>query len=255
VTDAAAVAAILDAHRPAVVVNTTAFHNVPQCETAAEQAYRVNAIAPRQLAVAAGQRGARVVHVSTDYVFDGTKGAPYVESDRPVPLNVYGQSKLAGEYGVLSADGGHQVVRSSGLYGIQPCRAKGGNFIDTMFRLASERPEVKVVQDEVLTPTFTADLAEQIRALAFEGKPGLYHATNQGQCSWYEFARGIFELGKLRTPLLPTSVAEFAAPVKRPFYSVLDNAFLGAQGLDRMRPWHDALADYMRRRLRQAATS
>jgi dTDP-4-dehydrorhamnose reductase len=255
VTDTAAVAAMLDAHRPAVVVNTTAFHNVPLCETEAAQAYRVNAIAPRELAKAAGARNARVIHVSTDYVFDGAKGTPYVETDRPFPLNVYGQSKLAGEYGVLSIDGGHQVVRSSGLYGIQPCRAKGGNFIDTMFRLAAEKPEVRVVEDEILTPTCTWDLAQQIRVLALDGAPGLYHVTQQGQCSWYEFARAIFDLGRLATPLFPTSVAAFAAPVKRPFYSVLDNAFLRAQGLDRMRPWKDALAGYMERRLQRAATA
>ena len=118
-----------------------------------------------------------------------------------------------------------------------------------MFKLARERPEVRVVDDEVLTPTFTADLAAQIRVLALEGRPGLYHATNQGSCSWYEFARMIFEVGGLRTPLHRTTVKEFQSPVKRPFYSVLDNAALRAAGLDRMRPWRAALEDYMRRRL------
>ena len=190
-----------------------------------------------------------MVHVSTDYVFDGVKRAPYVETDPPNPLNVYAMSKLAGEYAVLNAAGPHQVVRSSGLYGIRPCRAKGGNFIDTMFKLARERDEVRVVDDEVLTPTFTADLAAQIRILALEGPPGLYHATNHGSCSWYEFARLIFDLGNLRTPLSKTTVKEFAAPVRRPFYSVLDNAALAAAGLDRMRPWRDALTAYMRHRL------
>jgi dTDP-4-dehydrorhamnose reductase len=253
ITDPSSVGAMLDRQQPEIVVNTAAFHNVPKCETEQAQAYLVNAIAPRYLATACGQRGVRVVHVSTDYVFDGAKGAPYVEGDCPNPLNVYAQSKLAGEHAVLSADGAHQVVRSSGLYGLQPCRAKGGNFIDTMFKLAAEKPDVRVVRDEVLTPTFNWDLAHQIRTLAFEGKPGLYHATNGGQCSWYEFAQMIFELGKLSTPLHPTSVTEFAAPVKRPFYSVLDNAFLRAQGIDRMRPWREALTDYMRRRLARAA--
>jgi dTDP-4-dehydrorhamnose reductase len=248
ITDATAVATVLARHTPRIVVNTAAFHNVPRCETEPEAAYRVNAIAPRWLAQECAKHGARLVHVSTDYVFDGTKAAPYVETDRPNPLNVYAQSKLAGEYAVLSTDGGHQVVRSSGLYGLQPCRAKGGNFIDTMYKLAREKPEVRVVDDEVLTPTFNADLAAQIRLLAREAAPGLYHATNGGQCSWYEFARAIFELGGLTTPLQPTTVKEFAAPVKRPFYSVLDNAALRVQGLDRMRPWREALADYMAQR-------
>jgi dTDP-4-dehydrorhamnose reductase len=247
--DAAAVEATLGRLRPAVVVNTAAFHNVPRCEEAEREAFALNAIAPHHLARCCAALGARLVHVSTDYVFDGAKRAPYVEDDRPNPLNVYGVSKLAGEYAVLNAGGDHQVVRSSGLYGIRPCRAKGGNFIDTMFRLAAERPEVRVVDDEVLTPTFTADLAAQIRTLSLEGPPGLYHATNQGSCSWYEFACVIFDLGGLRTPLVRTSVEEFAAPVRRPFYSVLENAALARVGLDRMRHWREALTDYLRQRL------
>jgi len=248
IDDHDAVTAALARLRPEVVVNTAALHNVPRCETAVREAFALNAVAPLELARACTRIGARLVHVSTDYVFDGAKLAPYVETDRPVPLNVYGVSKLAGEYGVLGADGRHQVVRSSGLYGIRPCRAKGGNFIDTMYRVAAQQPEVKVVDDEVLTPTFTADLAAQIRVLALEGGPGLYHATNQGSCSWYEFARAIFDLGRLETPLSATSVQQQASPVRRPFYSVLENAALAAAGLDRMRPWHEALADYMRRR-------
>jgi dTDP-4-dehydrorhamnose reductase len=252
--DDAAVGRVLGALRPDVVVNTAAFHNVPRCETEVERAYALNAVAPRRLARVCAELGARLVHVSTDYVFDGAKQVPYVETDRPMPLNVYGVSKLAGEYEVLASPGPHQVVRSSGLYGVRPCRAKGGNFIDTMYRVAAQQPEVKVVNDEVLTPTFTADLAAQIRVLALEGPAGLYHATNQGSCSWYEFARAIFDLGGLRTPLRPTSVQEMAAPVRRPFYSVLENAALAAAGLDRMRPWREALADYMARRARASAS-
>ena len=246
--DAEAVRELLGRLRPDVMVNTAAFHNVPRCETEPGRAFALNAVAPWNLAHACRDLGARLVHVSTDYVFDGTKRAPYVETDRPNPLNVYAVSKLAGEYAVLNAGGDHQVVRSSGLYGVRPCRAKGGNFIDTMFKAARERDEVRVVDDEILTPTFTADLAAQIRVLALEGPPGLYHATNQGSCSWYEFARAIFELGRLRTPLRPTTVKEFASPVRRPFYSVLENAALQAVGLDRMRDWREALGEYMRRR-------
>lgn len=250
--DDASVRRVLGALRPDIVVNTAAFHNVPKCETEVEQAYALNAVAPRRLARVCGELGARLVHVSTDYVFDGAKQTPYVETDRPAPLNVYGVSKLAGEYEVLGAGGPHQVVRSSGLYGVRPCRAKGGNFIDTMYRVAAEKPEVRVVNDEVLTPTFTADLAAQLRLLALEGRPGLYHATNQGSCSWYVFARTIFDLGGIATPLAPSSVRDMASPVRRPFYSVLENAALAAAGLDRMRPWREALADYMRRRAARA---
>jgi dTDP-4-dehydrorhamnose reductase len=253
--DDAAVRRVLAELRPDVVVNTAAFHNVPKCETEVERAYALNAVAPRRLARVCKELGARLVHVSTDYVFDGDKQTPYVETDRAMPLNVYGVSKLAGEHEVLSADGNHQVVRSSGLYGIRPCRAKGGNFIDTMYRVAAQQPEVRVVNDEVLTPTFTADLAAQIRLLALEGRPGLFHATNQGSCSWYEFARAIFDLGAITTPLRPSSVRDMAAAVRRPFYSVLENAALAAAGLDRMRHWRAALDDYMTRRAARADAS
>jgi dTDP-4-dehydrorhamnose reductase len=247
-TDAAAVGEMVRQLRPRVVVNAAAFHNVPRCESEEATAFAVNAIAPRHLARACTAIGARLLHVSTDYVFDGAKGAPYVETDRPNPLNVYAISKLAGEHAVLSEGGDHQVVRSSGLYGLWPCRAKGGNFIDTMFRLARERPTVTVVDDEVCTPTWTRDLAAQIRLLALEGPPGLFHATAQGSCSWYAFARVIFEVAGFTTPLEPTTVAAFPSPVRRPTYSVLDNAALRAAGLDRMRDWRAALVDYLARR-------
>jgi dTDP-4-dehydrorhamnose reductase len=248
--DDAAMRRVLGALSPDIVVNTAAFHNVPRCEVEVDRAYALNAVAPRRLALLCHELGARLVHVSTDYVFDGSKQAPYVETDRPAPLNVYGVSKLAGEYEVLGSGDSHQVVRSSGLYGVRPCRAKGGNFIDTMYRVSREKPEVRVVNDEILTPTFTADLAAQIRVLALEGPPGLYHATSQGSCSWYEFARAVFDLGHIATPLAPSSVKDMASPVRRPFYSVLENAALAAAGLDRMRPWREALADYMDRRPR-----
>jgi dTDP-4-dehydrorhamnose reductase len=248
ITDAGAVRDVLGALRPQVVINAAAFHDVPRCESEEATAFAVNAVAPRLLARACATLGARLVHVSTDYVFDGSKGAPYVETDRPNPLNVYAISKLAGEHAVLSDGGDHQVVRSSGLYGLWPCRAKGGNFIDTMFRLARERPEVRVVTDEVLTPTWTSDLAAQIRVLALDGRPGLFHATGQGSCSWYEFARVIFDVAGLTAPLAPTTVAAFPSPVRRPTYSVLDNAALRAAGLDRMRHWREALEDYLARR-------
>jgi dTDP-4-dehydrorhamnose reductase len=247
VTDADAVDATLRRLEPSIVVNTAAFHDVPRCEAAPDVAFAVNATAPLHLARACTAIGARLVHVSTDYVFDGEKRAPYVEDDRPAPLNVYGISKLAGENAVL-AYGNHQVVRSSGLYGLRPCRAKGGNFIDTMYRVAAEKPEVRVVDDEILTPTFTGDLAAQIRVLALDGPPGLYHVTAGGSCSWYEFARAIFELGAFTTPLFPSSSSGMPRPVRRPSYSVLENAALARLGLDRMRPWRDALADYMQRR-------
>jgi dTDP-4-dehydrorhamnose reductase len=246
--DPAAVQRAFEALAPDVVVNAAAFTNVPRCEDEPGAAYALNAIAPRTLARVCRELGARLVHVSTDYVFDGAKRAPYVETDRPRPLNAYGITKLAGEYEVLAAGGRHQVVRTSGLYGGRPCRGKGGNFADAMLRAAAERPEVRVVADEVLTPTFTADLAVQLRVLALDGPPGLFHATNAGSCSWFEFAQAIFAAAGVATPLRPIGASEYGSPVARPAYSVLANAALGALGLDRMRPWRDALADCLRRR-------
>jgi dTDP-4-dehydrorhamnose reductase len=247
--DAEGVRTALAALAPAVVVNTAAFHNVPRCETEETSAFALNAVAPRHLARICRELGARLVHVSTDYVFDGAQQVPYVETDRPMPLSVYGVSKLAGEYAVLNDGGDHQVVRSSGLYGLRPCRAKGGNFVDAMYAAAASRPEVRVVTDEICTPTYTADLAAQLRTLALDGAPGLYHATNQGSCSWYEFASAIFAFGGLETPLRPASVRDFPVTVRRPSYSVLENAALARAGLDRMRPWREAIAAYMARRV------
>ncbi len=252
--DAEGMRATLGRVGPSIVVNTAAFHNVPRCETEETAAFALNAIAPRVLARICRELGARLVHVSTDYVFDGATQVPYVETDRATPLSVYGVSKLAGDHNVLNDGGDHQVVRSSGLYGVRPCRAKGGNFVDSMYAAAASKPEVRVVTDEICTPTFTADLAAQIRVLAVDGGPGLYHATNQGSCSWYEFARAIFELGGLTTPLKTASVRDFPSVVRRPPYSVLENAALARAGLDRMRHWREAIADYMRLRTSAART-
>jgi dTDP-4-dehydrorhamnose reductase len=252
--DADGLRAALGGLAPAIVVNTAAFLDVPRCETEVAKAFALNAIAPRTLAAICRELGARLVHVSTDYVFDGAGQVPYVETDRAMPLSVYGVSKLAGEHGVLNDGGDHQVVRSSGLYGLRPCRAKGGNFVDAITAAAASKPEVRVVTDEICTPTFTADLAAQLRVLALEGGPGLYHATNQGSCSWYDFARAVFDLSGITTPLRTASVRDFPATVRRPPYSVLENAALGRAGLDRMRSWREAVADYMALRTSAART-
>lgn len=246
--DEASLRRVLPPLAPDVVVNTAAFHDVPACEGDPERAYRLNAVAPRRLARLCRELGTRLVHISTDYVFDGARRTPYREDDRPAPLNAYGISKLAGEHEVLSAGGRHQVVRSSGLYGVRPCRGKGGNFLDSILARAARDPVVRVVNDEVLTPTWTGSLAGQLRVLALGGPDGLFHATDHGSCSWFEFARELFALAGVRTPLEPVSARDWPSPVRRPPYSVLENAALAACGLDRMRPWRDALAECVRRR-------
>lgn len=246
VTDAAAVGSVVDRFRPEIVVNTAAFHNVPRCEEEPAQAWAVNATGARHLARACHGAGARLVHVSTDYVFGNGGTRPYVETDREAPLSTYGASKLAGEHLVAAECADHCIVRSSGLYGAAPCRAKGGrNFVQLMLHLAAEHGEVKVVTDERVSPTYTASLARQIRVLAEQGEPGVYHATCDGECSWYEFAEAIFEETGTEVKLLAATQADFPSPVKRPDYSILGNERLRAQGLDVMPHWRDALRQYL----------
>jgi dTDP-4-dehydrorhamnose reductase len=232
--------------RPDIVVNTAAFHNVPLCEEDPASAYAVNAIGAKYLAVACQEMGARLIHLSTDYVFGNGGTVPYTEADRESPLSSYGASKLAGEHLIAAECEDHCIVRGSGLYGAAPCKAKGGrNFVQLMLHLAGERGEVKVVTDERVSPTYTVALAKQIRVIAERAEPGLYHATCQGECSWYEFAGAIFEETGTEVKLLAATQADFPSPVKRPDFSILANQRLQEQGLDVMPHWRDALREYL----------
>ncbi len=246
ITDYEAVRLLVGNLAPDCVINTSAFHNVPKCEEKPAMAYAVNATAVQRLAAVCHEAGARLVHISTDYVFGYGGTRPYAEEDPPAPLSTYGASKLAGEHLIAAECPDHCIVRSSGLYGHAPCRAKGGkNFVQTMLHLAATRPEVKVVTDEILTPTYTVALAKQIRVIAEKAEPGLYHATCNGQCSWHEFARAIFEETNTDVTLKEATSADFPSPVKRPSYSVLENKHLQAQGLDIMPPWREGLREYL----------
>jgi dTDP-4-dehydrorhamnose reductase len=186
------------------------------------------------------------VHVSTDYVFGEGGTRPYVETDLPAPLNVYGASKLAGEHLLAAECEDYIIARTSAIYGVAPCRGKGGrNFVDLMLHLASTRPEVKVVTDEIISPTYTYALAKQLRLVAELGEPGLYHVTCNGECSWHEFAKAIFEETGVAVKLLETTSEDFPSPVRRPRYSVLQNKHLQDQGLDIMPKWRDGLKAYL----------
>ena len=231
-----------------VVVNTAAMHNVDACEREPAKAFAVNGIGARNLAILSNKLDFVLFHISTDYVFDGTKRTPYIETDCPRPLNVYGNTKLAGEYFVQTLARKHFVLRVSGLYGTNPCRAKGGsNFVNLMLKLSKERDEVRVVDDEVLTPTFTEDIAKQLVSLREVNKYGLYHATAQGSCSWYRFAFQIFKLSGAKVKLSVAGPNEFPAKVPRPKYSVLENAGLKALKLDIMPSWEDGLRRYLQK--------
>jgi dTDP-4-dehydrorhamnose reductase len=233
--------------RPEIIVNAAAYHDVENCEADPLTAFAVNALGPLYLSRAADQVGAALYHFSTDYVFSGRQGRPYEETDEPGPCNIYGHSKLAGERLALATRAGGYVLRVGALYGGHPCRGKGGrNFIITMIDLCAKRPEIAVVDHEIITPTCTKDVARQLSLLiSAHAKPGLYHATCQGFCSWYDFAREIFQLLSLPTPLRRARPGEFPVKTPRPAMSVLSNAALKRASLDIMPQWEDALRNFI----------
>jgi dTDP-4-dehydrorhamnose reductase len=236
----------LPSSNPAIVVNTAAMHHVENCERDPAAAYAVNAIGVRNLALVTREIGATLIHVSTDYVFDGRKTTPYVEDDAPLPLNVYGNSKLAGEHYVRTLNPKHFVLRTSALYGKHQCRAKGGrNFVDLMLELARTRGKVRVVDDEFVSPTPTLDLARQIVALSRCDRYGLFHATAENLCSWYQFAREIFSQAGVVVKLEAAAPGEFPAKTPRPAYSVLENRGLKEIGLNKFVSWEVGLQRYL----------
>ncbi len=247
-TDPGQVREAVRTYRPGLILNTAAYHRVDECEDFPERAFAVNAVAVRNLAIAAKEIGAALVHFSTDYVFDGKQRRPYREEDRPGPLSVYAASKLAGEYFVRALLDRYYLIRTCGLYGLAGSRSKAGNFVETMFRLATDGREIRVVGDQIVTPTSAKELAGKVRRLVETGAYGLYHISNNGECSWYRFALAIVELAGLRTAVHETTSVAYGAPAARPAYSVLDNANLRSLGLDDLRDWRDALADYLAER-------
>jgi dTDP-4-dehydrorhamnose reductase len=248
VTDLAQVQAALNRHKPEVVINTAAYHKVDECERNVERSFAVNTYGARNLALACQEQGATLLHMSTDYVFDGKKGTAYTETDAPAPINVYGISKLAGEYFIRYIVDRHFIIRSTGLYGVAGSSGKGGNFVELMLRLAREGKPIRVVNDQMLTPTYTVDLAHKIKELIATRRYGLYHVTSRGSCSWFDFAAKIFELSRLSPALSPQTTAESGALAKRPAFSVLAHQALIQAGFADIRPWQDALAAYLQER-------
>jgi dTDP-4-dehydrorhamnose reductase len=231
---------------PNVIVNCAAMHNVDHCESDAHKAFAVNGLGARNLALVTHDIQSILIHISTDYVFDGIKGKPYEESDNPQPLNVYGTSKLTGEYFVRSIAAKHFIVRTSAIYGRSPCRAKKGlNFIELMLKLAKERGEVKVVDTEIITPTSTAELSSQLVSISRSEHYGLYHATAEGSCSWFDFAKNIFDVSGVKVKLSVALPHEFPNKVLRPSYSVLENKELKRNGLNMFRPWQEGVRAYL----------
>ncbi len=250
VTSPDSVQAMLRTHQPELVMNMAAFHKVDVCEDEVEPTFAVNAYGVRTLALACRAHSAVLLHMSTDYVFgsDKTRSMPYVETDAPAPINAYGISKLAGELFVQYLTDRYYILRVCGLYGVAGSAGKGGNFVELMLRLAREGKPIKVVDDQRLTPTYTVDVAHQIAALIETGRYGLYHATSQGDCTWYEFAAEIFRQSELMPDLGRARTGDFGEKATRPAYSVLENKALQSIGLDQMRPWHEALGAYLKER-------
>ncbi|PZR56347.1 MAG: dTDP-4-dehydrorhamnose reductase [Candidatus Meridianibacter frigidus] len=248
IEDARAVDQAMEYHRPQLVVNAAAYHNVPACERAPRAALRVNCTGVENLARACAAGGAAFVTVSTDYVFDGTKGSPYTEADSPHPLNAYGRSKLAGEVVARAACAQTYIVRTSGLFGPLGSRTKGYTFIDRILGQAERGERITVVDDMIFSPSYARHVAAALRNVVDAGAPGTYHVVNGGFCSWYEFAREALEQAGLRADLRPISSAAWTDGVLRPPNSSLDAAALRAAKLPELPHWKQAVADYLSQR-------
>jgi dTDP-4-dehydrorhamnose reductase len=245
VTAAQMVDAAVDGERPGIIINCSAFHRVDDCEDQIAPTFGVNVYGVRNLALAARRAGIPLVHFSTDYVYDGPERSPHPETDMPSPRCVYAVSKVAGEFMLRSIWEKHFIVRGCGLYGYAGSREKGTNFVETMLKLGASGKPLKIVNDQVCTPTSTLELSRTVAHLIGTESYGLYHATAEGECSWYEFAKGIFELARLTPEVTPVPSSEFPMKAKRPNYSVLDNAHLRAIGAPPMMHWREALAEYI----------
>ena len=245
-----AIGSVLREVRPTHVVNCAAYNLVDRAEDEREKAFALNAHAVGELADACQAIDATLVHFSTDYVFDGAKTTPYTEADAPAPLSVYAESKVAGERLALDRCRRAYVIRVCGLYGIaQSATAGRTNFVETMLRLAANGQAIRVVRDQVLTPSYTLDLAPKVWHVMMRGTPGIYHLSSAGQTSFYDFAREIFSLSGLTPPLTPVTAAEYGARAKRPAYSVMAHTRLATLGEDDLRPWPQALVAYLRERV------
>lgn len=247
ITDDAAVAQAIESMRPTVVFNCGAFHNVDRCESEEDRSFAVNARAVKRLAQGCEQAGAKLVHFSTNYVFDGEGREPYRETDRPSPRSVYAVSKLAGEQCALAYAPDALVVRCAGLYGLQGSASKGGNFITRVLARAGAQSGLDMVADQRLSPTFTADLAPALLEAVDRGASGLMHLTSDGECSWHEFATAILELAGSHAELRPVATTPRPGVADRPRNGVLARVAADAAGVARLPHWRDGLERYMDR--------
>ncbi len=227
--------------KPEVIINCSAYTAVDDCESNINKAYLVNAIGAKNIAIVSRKINAKLFHLSTDYVFDGKKKSPYTEYDFPNPISIYGKSKLAGEIEVINQTNDYFILRVSGVYG-----KYGKNFVKTMINLAKEKNEIKVVNDQIVTPTSTIEICKLISNLINTDHFGLYHATCEGECSWYEFTKYIFQLLNIKAKVVPCSTEEFPRPAARPKYSVLENFNLKLIGYNSFNNWKLAIKNFLK---------
>lgn len=226
--------------KPEVVINCSAYTKVDKAEEEKEECIKVNAIGAKNVSYASYKVGAKVIYFSTDYIFDGEKESPYTELDSPNPISTYGRSKLLGEIYTSKHNPNYLILRISWLYGIN-----GRNFIKTIIKKAKEEKELKIVSDQKGSPTYTLDVVKQTWELIKKDKVGIYHSADQGETSWYEFAKKIIEKLKINVKISPIKTGEYPALAKRPKYSVLDNHFLKLEGINIMRDWETALNEFL----------
>ena len=241
ITDAAACSAFMKEHQPDLVINCAAYTNVDGCETNQLDAFKVNAIGSRNLALACNEQNAKLAHISTDYVFSGDANSPQCEYDLPNPQSVYGKTKLAGEDFVKQYCNKSFIIRTAWLYGYN-----GKNFVKTIVNAGTARGALTVVNDQMGNPTNAADLSHHILKIAASDEYGTYHCTGTGECSWYDFACEIIRLSGVKAVVSPCTTLEYNSPTKRPAYSSLENMMLKATVGDEMRPWQEALAAYFK---------
>lgn len=239
ITDLSPLLKKFESFAPDTVIHAAAYTDVDGCEKNQDTAFQVNALGTANVSIAANYVDAQMLYVSTDYVFDDESDKPRTEFDNVNPQSVYGKSKLAGEKAVSSLTNKFYIARTAWLYG-----HGGANFVKTILKAAKEKGKLKVVDDQRGSPTFSLDLAEKIKEIVKSSQCGIYHVTNSGECSWYDFAKKIIELGAIDAQITPCSTEEFPRPAKRPAFSVLRNYNLELRGFKPMRSWQDALKSY-----------
>jgi dTDP-4-dehydrorhamnose reductase len=243
ITDSDALDRVFADVAPDVVFNCAAFHNVDVCEVEADRAWQVNVAAVSELA----RRSPTLIHISTNYVFDGRRSEPYSETDSPCPRSMYSLTKLAGEHAALTYADRSLIIRTGGLYGLHGSASKGGNFVQRMIRRARDQGFVRMVDDQRVQPTFTADLAAAIVGAVSAGATGIVHLTASGDCSWHEFTAAIMSRAGIDVPIEPVSTVVAAGGADRPLNGVLARPRADALSLPPLRPWDEALTDYMER--------